>query len=80
MLKQKISIPMGIDPTLFGASLFLYLFESKYIQQLISKESPHAYKFHGTSRFIDNLRTINDDGEFSSLQKFIYPQVIETKI
>ena len=47
------------------------VFKSKYFQELISKGSPCAFTFHGTSRFIDDLCTINDDGEFSSLYKYI---------
>ena len=71
--KEKIGIPMNIDPTPYWVSLFLYLFEFKYIQQLISKRYSLAYKFHGTSRFIDDNCTVKDDGEFSSSYKYIYP-------
>ena len=54
--------------------------ESKYVQQLISKRSPHTYKFHGKSRFIDNLSTMNDDGEFFSSCKYIYPKQLKLKL
>lgn len=33
MAKQNAGIHKGIDPALFWANLFLYLLESKYIQQ-----------------------------------------------
>ena len=78
--KQDIGIPMGIDPAPFWANLFLYFFESKYVQLLISKGSPKAYKFNGTSRFIDDLCAINDDDEFSKSFKNIYPKELELKI
>ena len=71
---------MGIDPAPYWANLFLYFFESKYGQQLISKGSPRACKFHGTSRFIDDLYTLKDDGEFSSSYRYIYHQQLELKL
>ena len=70
---------MGIDLAPYQPNLFLYLFESNYVQQLISKESPCVYKFHGTSTFIDDFCTINDDGEFSSSHRYIYPKQLELK-
>ena len=54
------------------------LFKSKYIQELIPKWSSHAYKFHGTSRFKDDLWKINDDSEFSS--PYIYSKQLELKL
>ena len=78
--KQEIGIPMGIGTPLYWANLFLYFFESKYVQQLISKGSPCAYKFHRASRFMDGRPcTINDDDECSSY-KFIYPKQLELKL
>ena len=68
------------DPFPYWENLFLYFFESKYVQQLISKGSTRAYKFHGTSRFIDNICTINDEGEFFSSYKYIYPKQLELKL
>ena len=52
----------------------------KYLHQLISKRPSHAYKFHGTPRFIDDLCTRRDNGEFSSLYKYIYPNQIGLKL
>ena len=46
----------------------------------MSKGSPRAYKFHGTSRFVDDLCTINDDGEFSSSYKYICLKQLELKL
>ena len=59
MLKQYIGIPMGIDPSPFWANLFLYLFDSKNVQNLISKKSTRAYKYHATSQLLDDLCAIN---------------------
>ena len=36
--------------------------------------------FHGTSRFIDELCTVNDDAEFSSSYRYIYPKQLELKL
>ena len=38
VFKQGIGILVGIDPAHFWANLFLYFFESKYAQNLISKK------------------------------------------
>ena len=81
MFKQEIGILMDIDPAPYWANFFLYIFESKYVQQLISKASPRTYKFHGTSRFIDDLCTINDDGEFFFfIQIYLAPKILELKL
>ena len=78
--KQEIGIPMAIGPASYWANIFLYFFESKYIQQIF-KWSSRAYKLHGTSRFIDDLCTANDDGgELSSSYKYIYSKQLEIKV
>ena len=80
VLKQDIGIPMGIDPAPFWANLFLYFFESKFVQSLISLGSTRAYHFHSVGRFIDDLCAINDREEFLSSYKEIYPPELELKI
>ena len=64
----------------FWDDLFLFLFESKYIKQLISNGSSKAYLYHGVSRFIDNLCVIYDGNEFVTSFKNIYPTELELKI
>ena len=80
MLKQDIGIPMGIDPALFWANLFLYHYESKFVQNQVSLGSTRAYHFHSVDRFIDDLCSINDREEFLSLYKDIYPLELELKV
>ena len=80
VFKQDIGIPMGIDPAPFWANLFLYHFESKYVQSLISAGSDRAYRFHATSRFIDDLIAINDHEEFYKSFRNIYPSQLELKL
>ena len=65
---------------LYEKNLFLYFFEYKHVQNLISKKSTRAYKYHATSRFIDDLCVINDNGEFSKFFKYIYPGELEPKL
>ena len=66
---NKISIhQINIDPAPFWANLFFYLFESKYINDGFSK----GYKYHGVSRFINDLCAINDGNEFVKLFKNTY--------
>ena len=42
VFKHKMDIPMDIDPAPYWANLFLYFFELKYVEQLISEGSPCA--------------------------------------
>ena len=80
VMRQKIGIPMGIDPAPFWANLFLYTYEHSYINQLIKEDRVKAKHFHSTFRFIDDLCTINDGGEFGRVFKDIYPDELELKV
>ena len=55
MLRKKIGIYMGIDPTSYCAGLFLY-FLIFYVQKLTSYGSSYAYKLIRTIRFIEDLK------------------------
>ena len=80
IFQQIIGIPMGIDPAPFWANLFLYFYENKYIQSLISSGSKQAFLYHGIMRFIDDLCAINDNLEFNGSFKDIYPPELELKV
>ena len=80
MFKQHFGIPMDIDFAPHLGKLFLYFLKSKCVQQLISEGSPCVYKFHGSSRFINEFCTINDDDELPSSYKNINPKQLELKI
>ena len=54
--------------------------ESKHVQNVISKKSTTTYKYHATSRFIDDLCAINDDDEISKSFKYIYSGELELKL
>ena len=66
LLRQKIVIPVEIDPSPFRANLFLYTYENEYMSELISNDKVKARHFHSTKCFIDNLGTVND-GEYSMM-------------
>ena len=59
---------------------YLFIFESKHIQNLISKKSTRACKYYATSPFIDDLCAINDDDESSKSFKCIYLDELELKL
>ena len=69
---QKTGIPMGIDPALSWANLFLYT-KNEYMSELISSDKVKARHFHANKRFIDDLGTLNDGVVFSDVHKEIYP-------
>ena len=80
VLRQKIGIPMGIDPAPFWANLFLYTYEHEYIKKLIKEDRVKAKHFHSTFRFIDDLCSLNDGGMFGRVFKDIYPDELELKV
>ena len=59
LLRQKIGIPMGIDPAPFGVNLFLCTYENEDMSELISNDKVKACHFHATKRFIDDLGILN---------------------
>ena len=69
----NIGISMGTDPARFCAYLLLHVFKPKYMKQLFLNRSSKACKYHGVSRFIDDLCAINDDNEFLTSFENIYP-------
>ncbi len=80
LLTQVIGIPMGIDPAPFWANLYLYSYECKYINDLLRTDKIRALKYHGCSRFIDDMCCINDGGDFGLSFNNIYPPSMELKI
>ena len=75
---QTIGIPMGIDPAPFWANLYLYKFEYRFMKSFGSSDVT-ARKFHGCSRFIDDLVCLNDGNKFSNSFEEIYPSDLELK-
>ena len=79
LFKQVIGIPMGSDPAPFFANLFLYYYESKWLQSLKTDDYQMARRFGNVFRYIDDLLAINDNGEFEKHFKNIYPPEIALK-
>ena len=79
VLRQKIGIPIGSDPAPFFANLFLYIYESRFINHLLKTDPARAQKFRHLFRFIDDLIYFNDDGEFAKSFGEIYPPEMEVK-
>ena len=71
---------MVSDPALFFANLFLYFYESKWINELKKNDLIKARKLCNIFRFIDDLNSINDGGEFEkSVFSKIYPEELQLK-
>ena len=68
---------MGSDPAPFMANLFLFYYENKFIKSLKVSNTAKARKFSYVFRFIDDLNSINDYGEFEQSIKDIYPPELE---
>ena len=80
VFRQVIGIPMGSDPAPFMANLFLYHYESNWVNNLKKKNLQKARRFGNTFRFIDDLLTINDNGLFNENFKEIYPQELQLNL
>ena len=68
---------MGSDPAPFFANLFLYFYESKWMNKLKKNDLIKARKLCNIFRFIDDLNSINDEGEFESNYSNIYPEELQ---
>ena len=80
LLRQRVGIPMGIDPAPFWANLFLYTYENEFVSNLVSNNKALARKFHSTKRFIDDLVALNDGGVFGDVFEDIYPPELALKM
>ena len=74
IFRQIVGIPMGSDPAPFFANLYLSHFEATWIKSLRCTEYARAKRVFNTFRFIDDLVTVNDQGEFSRSFLEIYPE------
>ena len=79
VFQQVIGIPMGSDPAPFIANLFLYFYESKFLDKLKKEDLHRARRLRHVFRFIDDLIALNDNNEFAASYKEIYPEEMELK-
>ena len=80
LLRQKIGIPVGIDPAPFWVNLLLYTYEDEYMSEFISNNKVKARHIHATKRFIDDLGILNDGGVFNDVFTDIYPLELQLKV
>ena len=74
MFRQKVGIPIGSDPAApFFANLFLFFYESEWIEKMSRFDFPRARRLFNTFCYIDDLNALNDHGEFGRSAKEIYP-------
>ena len=73
VFRQKIGIPMGVDPAPQMANLYLYYYEAAFMEKLTKQDYSKAKKFNNTSRFIDDIGILNNDGILVKEKEKIYP-------
>ena len=71
--RQIIGIPMGSDPAPFFANLFLSHYEAKWIKDTSRNNYPRSKRLFNVFRYIDDLVSLNDKGEFERSHPEIYP-------
>ena len=64
---------MGVDPAPQMANLYLYYYEAAFMEKLTKQDYSKAKKFTNTSRFIDDLGTLINDGILVTEKAKIYP-------
>ena len=60
LFRQIVGIPMGSDPAPYFANLFLYRYESTWLNIIKKDNNILARKFGQIYRFIDDLLAVND--------------------
>ena len=79
LFRQIIGITMGSDRAPFLANLYLSFYETQWIKSLKKSDYGRARRFFNTFRFIDDLATFNDQGEFLRSFAEIYPPELSLK-
>ena len=79
IFQQIIGIPMGTNCAPLLADLFLYSYESEFVQQLQkSGAKRQCHSFNLTFRYIDDVLSLNNV-KFSEYLDSIYPSELEIK-
>ena len=79
LFQQVVGIPMGTNCAPLLAELFLYSYESKFLQKLVKDKKIHeARAFNFTYRYIDDVLSINNS-RFAEFLPLIYPPELEVK-
>jgi hypothetical protein len=79
LFQQVVGIQMGTNCVPLLADLFLYSYESEFLQKLVNDKKIHeARAFNFTYRYIDDVLSINDS-RFAEFLPLIYPPELEVK-
>ena len=79
LFQQVVVIPMGTNCAPLLADLFLYSYESEFLQKLVKDKNIHeARAFNFTYRYIDDVLSINNS-RFAEFLPLIYPPELEVK-
>jgi hypothetical protein len=79
LFQQVICIPMGTNCAPLLADLFVYSYESAFLQKLVKDKKIHeASTFNFTYRYIDDVLSINNP-RFAKCLPLIYPPELEVK-
>ena len=79
LFQQVVGIQMGTNCAPLLADLFLYSYESEFLQKLVKDKKIHeARAFNFTYRYIDDVLSINNS-RFAEFLPFIYPPELEVK-
>ena len=80
MFQQVVGIPMGTNCAPLLVDLFLYSYESEFLQKLVKdKKMIHEAKaFNFTYRYVDDVLSINNS-RFAEFLPLIYPPELEVK-
>jgi hypothetical protein len=79
LFQQVVGIPMGTNCAPLLADLFLYSYESEFLQKLVKIKKIHeARAFNFTYRYTDDVLSINNS-RFAEFLPLIYPPELEVK-
>ena len=77
LFRQDIGIPMGSDPAPAFANLFLFHYESSWLNSVKKTSNILARKFGQVYRYIDDLLALNDGHSFEAFHHEIYPEELQ---
>jgi hypothetical protein len=79
LFQQVVGIQMGTNCAPLLADLFLYSYESEFLQKLVKDKKIHeARAFNFTYKYIDDVLSINNS-RFAEFLPLIYPPELEVK-
>ena len=78
LFQQVVGRPMGTNCVPLLADLFLYSYESEFLQKLVKDKIHEARAFNFTYRYIDDVSSINNS-RFVEFLPLIYPPELEVK-